>query len=122
MKAVQRVLCIVAGATAVWVGVAQGQVAIPKPELRTVADASGIHAGSSIRLALQVGFPDGVHVQSDRPRDPGLTPTALSIAPAAGIKVSEVVYPPAIDFVLTGIEPPLAVFEQRFVVGIKLTV
>lgn len=45
---------------------AQGR---PKAEVTPLVEADGVHAGSTVRIALQVSLPDGLHVQSDKPRD-----------------------------------------------------
>jgi len=94
----------------------------PKADVSIVADADGVHAGAPARVALRVALPDGVHVQSNAPRDPMLIATAVTVTPPQGISVQEVVYPPATDFAQAGQSTPLAVFEQRFAIGIKLAV
>ena len=68
-----------------------------------------------------MALPEGLHVQSDKPRDPMLIPTVLTIEPPAGVTVAEIAYPEPTDFAQAGQKEPLAVFEQRFVVGAKLT-
>lgn len=98
---------------------AQGR---PKADITVVTDADGVHAGRTARVALRVALPEGLHVQSNAPRDPLLIPTAVTVTPPGGISVSEVVYPPATDFVQTGQPTPLAVFEQNFAIGIALAV
>ena len=97
---------------------AQGR---PKADVTTLVDADAVHAGSTVRVALQVALPDGVHVQSNKPRDPMLIPTMLTIDAPAGVTVGEIVYPEPTDFAQAGQKDPLAVFEQRFVVGARLT-
>lgn len=97
---------------------AQGR---PKAEVTPLVDADGAHAGSTVRIALRVSLPDGVHVHSDKPRDPVLIPTVLTIDPPSGVAVDEIVYPEPAEFRQAGQKVPLAVFEQRFVVGLKLT-
>lgn len=98
---------------------AQGR---PKAEVTVVADADGVHAGGTTRVALRVALPDGVHVQSNAPRDPLLIPTSVTAAPPVGVTVSEVVYPKATDFVQAGQSTRLSVFDQRFAIGIALAV
>jgi DsbC/DsbD-like thiol-disulfide interchange protein len=97
---------------------AQGR---PKAEVTPLVDADAVHAGSTVRVALQVALPDGLHVQSNKPRDPMLIPTVLTIEAPAGVTVSEIAYPDPTDFAQAGQKEPLAVFEQRFVVGARLT-
>ena len=48
-----------------------------------------------VRLALRVTLPEGVHTQSNKPRDPSLIPTELNIDAPAGVTVDEIVWPPA---------------------------
>jgi hypothetical protein len=97
--------------------VAQGR---PKAEVTPLVGSDGVHAGSTVQVALQVSLPDGLHVQSDKPRDPLLIPTVLTIEPPAGVTLGEIAYPESTDFAQAGQKEPLAVFAQRFVIGAKL--
>ena len=98
---------------------AQGR---PKADVSIVADADGVHAGQPARVAVRVALPDELHVQSNAPRDPMLIATAITVTPPLGVSVQEVAYPAASDFAEAGQATPLAVFEQRFAIGIRLTV
>ena len=98
---------------------AQGR---PKVEVTPVVEADGVYPGSAVKVALQIALPDGIHMQSNAPRDPLLIPTRITIAPPAGIRVSETVYPSPTDFVQAGQTAPLAVFEQQFVAGINVSI
>lgn len=98
---------------------AQGR---PRAQVTPAVEADGAHAGATTRVALTVSLPEGLHVQSDQPRDPSLIPTVLSIDPPAGIRVSQIVYPMPTDFAQAGQDQPLAVFEHEFVVGAHLDV
>ncbi len=75
-----------------------------------------------MRAALRVTLPEGLHTQSNRPRDETLIPTVLTVDAPAGITWDEVVWPPAIDLNQAGQDKPLAVFEREFLIGVKLTV
>jgi thioredoxin:protein disulfide reductase len=77
-------------------------------------------AGSTIRLALSVSLPEKLHVQSDRPRDPTLIPTVLTVEVPGGVRVTNLIYPEASDFTLEGETEPLAVFDNQFVVGAEV--
>ncbi len=79
------------------------------------------HPGSSARLALKVGVPEGLHTQSNKPRDPLLIPTTLKVDAPANATVEEFVWPPAIDLKQVTGDKPLAVFEREFLVGVKLS-
>ena len=60
-----------------------------------------------------------VHVQSNKPRDPALIPTVLTIEPPAGVTVVEIGLPAAIDLKQEGQPQPLAVFERSSRIGVR---
>lgn len=80
------------------------------------------HPGTTVRGVLRVPLPDGLHVQSNAPREPGLIPTELTFAPPDGITIDEVVFPPSIDLALPGYTLPLAVFEHELLLGVSISV
>jgi len=86
--------------------------------LSPIAERETASAGSTVRLALVVSLPDGLHAQSNRPYDPAYIPTTLTLDPPEGVTITEVVFPPATDFFLQGTPEPLAVFEREFVIGL----
>ena len=102
-------------------------VVTPHAQLRGVkADITPVvgvsaHPGGTVRAALVVKLPEGYHVQSNKPRDPLLIPTVLTLDPPAGIAVNEIVYPPSVDATLVGSDQPLAVFERQFAIGVEFT-
>ena len=51
-----------------------------------------------MRVALKVSLPEGLHTQSNKPRDPLLIPTELAIEAPAGIAAEEIVWPPSTAF------------------------
>ena len=55
---------------------------IPVELVSASSRASGVRAGSTVRAALQVTLPEGLHVQSNKPRDPSLIPTELTLRSA----------------------------------------
>jgi cytochrome c biogenesis protein CcdA len=67
-----------------------------------------------------VSLPEGLHTQSNKPRDPLLIPTELTIDTPAGVAVKEIVFPPSTDLKQIGQDQPLAVFEQTFAIGVQL--
>ncbi len=75
--------------------------------------------GSTIRLALQVPIPPGLHVQSNKPRDPSLIPATLTFDEVPGVTVTELVFPASIDIPLPGFAEPAAVFEGELLVGVS---
>jgi thiol:disulfide interchange protein DsbD len=99
---------------------ASAQIGRPKAEVTPLVERAGVQAGSKARLALKVSLPDGLHTQSDRPRDPTLIPTVLTIDAPAGVTVEEIVFPPATDLKQAGQDLLLAVFEQNFAIGVEV--
>jgi thiol:disulfide interchange protein DsbD len=81
---------------------------------------STVSAGKSVHTALKVSLPEGLHTQSNKPRDETLIPTELHVDVPAGVTVKEIVWPPATDLKQAGQDKPLAVFEQTFAIGVEL--
>jgi thiol:disulfide interchange protein DsbD len=94
----------------------------PRAELAPVVDVDGVRAGRQVRAALQIRLPDGYHVNSNKPRDETLIPIVLTVAPPAGVTVTEIVYPKPTDLKQRGSEQPLSVFEHEFTIGVAMTV
>ncbi len=92
----------------------------PKAVLTPLVETDGVHAGTTVRLALRVALPEGIHVQSDKPRDPALIATALTFTTTPGIAVTTVTYPAPTDFHQAGQSKPLAVFERQFTINVQV--
>jgi len=88
-------------------------------ELAPVYETNGAHAGSSMRMAVDVQLDAGYHVNSEAPLDPFLIPTELLIAPPDGITLSALAFPEAIMFDQIG-NIQLVVFEEQFRVGVEI--
>src|SRR5688572_1033984 len=99
-----------------------GQTRPPQATIAPFVEANGVRPASPIRVALTVTLPEGLHVQSDTPRDPSLIPTALTIDAPAGVRVTQLVFPHPADFAQQGQAQPLRVFEHEFVVGAELEI
>ena len=78
--------------------------------------------GAKRRASLRVRLPADVHVQSDKPNDPSLIATALTVTSPSGITVDRIVYPAASNLTQAGRDKPLAVFGPEFVIQVQLTV
>ncbi len=91
-------------------------------ELVTLVERDRVAPGSTIRAAIQVSLPEGLHVQSNKPRDPSLIPTELMLEPPTGIRGTELVFPKAVDFPQEGLPEPLLVFDREFTIGVQMTV
>ena len=94
----------------------------PRAEVTPVAATSAIAPGGTARLTLKVHLPGEFHVQSDKPRDQFLIPTALTLKPPVGIVVERTVYPKPTDLAQTGRKDPLAVFGGDFAIDVHLKV
>ena len=92
----------------------------PKPDLQAIVSSDGYRAGTNARVALQVRLPEGAHVNSNKPRDANLVPTALSVAAPSGFSVVEIVFPAPRDLTQSGADQPLSVFEREFAIGADL--
>lgn len=103
-------------------GPADAQLRKIPVEIVPIAESDPVRAGSTVKAALQVTLPEGLHVQSNKPRDPSLIPTELELQPPAGIKGLEVVFPKAVDFPQEGLPEPLLVFERQFTIGVQFTI
>lgn len=94
----------------------------PRAELTANVAAPRVAPGAKLHASLRVQLPDGVHVQSNAPRDPSFIATALTIDAPAGVTVDRVTYPAASDFSQAGANAPLSVFGRDFVIEADLTV
>ena len=99
---------------------AHAQLRRPKADVVPLTEGTA-RAGGPARVALKVSVPEGLHTQSNKPRDPNLIPTELTIDAPSGVTVDEIVWPPATDLKQEGQDQPLAVFEREFVIGVQLS-
>jgi thiol:disulfide interchange protein DsbD len=88
--------------------------------LTPVVERAVAPAGARVRLAVKVALPEGLHTQSDKPRDPTVIPTVLTIKAPTGVTVDEIVFPPSTVFKVAGLDP-LDVFEHLFAIGAQVT-
>ncbi len=114
MKRILCTLCVLCAAS-----LASAQTR-PRAEITTVVESAAVHAGARVRLALKVSLPEGLHTQSNKPRDPTVIPTVLTIDAPGGVTVDEIVFPPSTVFKVAGLDP-LDVFEQHFAIGAQVT-
>ncbi len=119
----RRLLLIAIGLISLTSGIttAHAQARRPQAEVTSIVERDAVHAGTDVRVALHVRLPEGLHMQSNTPRDPTLIPTVLSIEAPSGVTVSEIVYPSPTDLKQAGQDQLLAVFEREFTIGVRLT-
>ncbi|PYQ95339.1 MAG: hypothetical protein DMF96_22590 [Acidobacteria bacterium] len=101
---------------------ANAQSRRPSAAVTALTERARAHGGDTLRVALEVSLPEGLHTQSDKPRDPLLIPTSLTIDAPAGVTVEELVFPPSTDLQQAGQDQPLAVFEREFLIGVQLKI
>jgi cytochrome c biogenesis protein CcdA len=117
MRFTMLILALLATATAT-----RAQPAALTVETQWALATDAAPAGGTVHAAVHFRFEKGFHVQSDRPLDEFLVPTALVLSPPPGIEVRELVYPKPVLFEVVGFDEPLAVFEQEFTIGIALAI
>ena len=59
---------------------AEAQLLRPSPaEVTPLLAADGVRAGGEVRAAIRVRLAEGLHVNSNKPRDPSLIPIVLTV-------------------------------------------
>ena len=99
------------------------QIRRPSPaELTPLVETDGVRAGSTARAALVVRLPEGLHTNSNKPRDPLVIPIVLSVQPPNGVTATEIVFPEPQTLRVEGFDQPLTVFEREFLIGVQMSV
>ena len=93
-----------------------------KADVTPLVEHSAFDPATPRASRCKVSLPEGLHTQSNKPRDPLLIPTELTIDAPAGVTVKEIVFPPSTDLKQAGQDQPLAVFEQTFAIGVQLAI
>lgn len=79
--------------------------------IKAVPDPIEIKAGGSGEVTLRLTIQTGYHVNANPPTYSYLKATELEIAPAAGVSVGPISYPPPRNAKLSFAEKPIAVYE-----------
>lgn len=87
----------------------------------TVVITSRGHASDNGELALRFTIDTGLHINSHAPHSKFLIPTTLKFSPEPGVQVSEIQYPPGVDYHLA-FDPKdlLNVYTEEFGLLIQL--
>lgn len=101
---------------------APGLAQPPEVAIHPVGETDAVHADTTARVGLEVALDPGYHVNSNAPLDDLLIPTVLRLDPPDGFTLEGVAFPEAILLEQAGVEEPLAVFEEEFVIGAALRV
>ena len=103
-------------------GTVAGNAQLTRPKADVIPLVEGpAHSGSPVHVALKVTVPEGLHTQSNKPRDPSLIPTTLAVEAPVGVTVDEIVWPQPMELKQASADKPLAVFDREFLIGVKLT-
>lgn len=121
MRIVSHRWSVVLG-VALMLAVAQPALAQINVAVETFVEADGVHSGGIIKAALRVSLPKGYHVNSNVPLDEFLIPTKVSFEFPDGIALRELVFPEAMMLEQGDAANPLAVFEEKFAIGIAFDV
>ena len=73
-----------------------------------------VHAGIKIKFALKVNLDTTWHINSNKPNEDFLIPTEIILDSAAGMKLTDLVYPIAKELKFDFSEIPLSVYEGEF--------
>jgi thiol:disulfide interchange protein DsbD len=99
----------------------EAQSTRPRAEVTPVVNSERPRAGGPLALALQVRLPKDVHVQANKPRDPSLIATVLTLTPPEGVKIDEITYPAPSELAQKDRNDTLAVLGPEFAIQIKAT-
>jgi thiol:disulfide interchange protein DsbD len=111
---------ILAGALA-GVPALAAQASRPRAEVAPAVTTARPKAGGPLTLALHVRLPKDVHVQANKPRDPSLIPTVLTLTPPEGVTVDDISYPAPSELAQKDRKDTLAVLGPEFTIAIKAT-
>src|SRR5262245_58879496 len=117
MKAARTVLLFAIIAVFSSPVLAQGSAKVVK--VSTGESIYKIKRGTSTQLTVIIDVDDGYHINSNRPSDKNLIPTALKLDRLAGITTTAVIYPKAKMQKFEFSPKPLSVFEGK--AALKLT-
>jgi hypothetical protein len=99
---------------------AGAQLQRPRAEVTPVATVAEAKPGATVAVLLKVKLPKDVHVQADKPKDPSLIATTLTIDAPAGVSVEKISYPSATELSQQGRREKLLVFGPEFEIEARL--
>src|SRR5215213_1805491 len=88
--------------TLVWTSGVEAQLRRPRAQVTPLVEGAAAPGGRA-RVALKVVLPEGLHTQSNKPRDPNLIPTELTVDAPAGVTLSGIVWPKPTAFQVEGL-------------------
>ena len=106
-------------------GVLAAQPAGTRPGVAELAITPGtveVRPGGSARIAITVRLAEGLHMNSDKPRDENLIPITVSMEPVPVVAGATAAFPEPLDLKQEGEPIPLRVFEREFAIGLQVNV
>src|SRR5687767_12655050 len=106
-------------------GLVAAQPAGTRPGLAELAVTPGtveVRPGGSARTAIIVRLPEGLHMNSDKPRDENLIPITVSMEAVPVVAGATAAFPDPLDLKQEGEPIPLRVFEREFAIGLQVNV
>jgi len=59
----------------------------PRAQVTPLLEQDNVEPGATVRAAVRVSLPEGLHANAHKPRDPSLIPLVLTVNPPAGVTV-----------------------------------
>jgi thiol:disulfide interchange protein DsbD len=106
-------------------GVLSAQPAQTRPgvaQLAVTPAVVDVRPGGSARTAITVRLPEGLHMNSDKPRDENLIPITVSMEALPVVAGATAAFPEPLDLKQEGEPIPLRVFEREFAIGLQVNV
>ncbi len=94
----------------------------PRAQVTPLLEQESAAPGATVRAAVRVSLPEGLHANAHKPRDPSLIPLVLTANAPAGVTVEEIVYPEPTDLRQENAPQPLSVYERDFAIGVVLRI
>lgn len=81
-----------------------------------------VKPGNEIKIAVPATIEAGYHVNSNKPKDPNLIATVISVTSKNGIKTTGTKYPKAKDFKFDFSDSPVSVYDGSFNLFVKVKI
>ncbi len=112
LTAIAIILCLFPGSSV------QAQQSVVS--VRTIAPEEPLKAGNPSVLTVELNISDRYHINSEKPLEDYLIPTALELEPSPGITFGESVFPPALMKSFSFSDSPMSVFEGIVKINVEM--
>jgi len=118
----RRLLMVLAAISCGLVAHAQMVSSKDKVSVAAKTQQDGVLPGGTMRAAIVITVQDGWHINSSKPHEKLLIPTALKLEPLEGVTVTEIIYAPGVDQKFSFSEQPMSVYDHESPIGITVQV